>query len=84
MGFAFGALRVRCEDVEYQRCSVNDFYADPVLEIAQLRKGQLAVADHRICPCGNDDVPQLGDLATSDVGRRVWPLTALDQTFEDL
>jgi hypothetical protein len=84
LGFAFDALRVRCEDVEYQRCSVNDLYADLVFEIAQLRKSQLAVTDHRIRPGGNHNVSQLRDLAASDVGRRVWSVAALDQTFENL
>ena len=75
---------MRGEDVEDQRRPVDDLYADPVLEVAQLRERQLAVADDRICAGGNHDVPQLGNLAAPDVGGRVGSVTALDQTFEDL
>jgi hypothetical protein len=84
LGLALSALGVACEDVEDQCCSVDDFHADPVLEIAQLGGRQLSVADHRICACGNHNVAQLGHLAASNVGRRVWSIATLDKTFQDL
>ena len=73
LSLTLGALGVLGEDVEDQRGPVDDLDLDLVLEVAQLRRGQLAVADHRVGAGGDHDVAQLLDLAPADVGGRVGP-----------
>ena len=48
------------------------------------RRGQLAVADHRVGAGGEHHGAQLVDLAAADVGGRVGPAAPLDQPFEHL
>src|SRR4029079_6590559 len=65
------AAGVLGEDVENQRSAVDDLDLDDVLELAQLARCQLTVADDGVGAGRDDDVPQLARLAGADVGRRV-------------
>ncbi len=72
------------EDVEDQRGPVDHLDLDLVLEVAQLRRAELAVADDGVGAGVAHDHPQVVDLARSDVGRRVGLLAALREGVEHL
>ena len=78
------ALRVLGEDVEDQRGPVDDLDLDLVLEVPQLARRQLAVADHRVGSAGPDDLAETLDLAAADVGRGVGAVAALVERVEHL
>ncbi len=70
------------EDVQDQGRAVDDLDLDDVLEVDQLARAQLTVADDGVRARFDDDVPQLLGLAGADVGGRVGLVTALDDAVE--
>ena len=84
LGLAFLALRVLGEDVQDQRGPVDHLDLELVLQVAQLRGGQLAVGDHRVGAERRDQVAQVGHLAGTDEGRRVRLLPPLDHAVQHL
>ena len=70
------------EDVQDQRGPVDDLDPQPLLQVAQLAGGQLAVTDDGVRAGGLDDLDQLLDLAGADVGRAVRVAAALHQRVE--
>ena len=70
------------EDVEDEPGAVDDLHLHDVLEMPQLPGAQLAVADDGVRATGDDEVPQLTRLARADIGRRVGPVTPLDDAIE--
>src|SRR5690606_27881482 len=68
---ALPAARVLGEDVQDQGGAVDDLDPGLLLQVAQLARGQLAVADHRVRAGGGDHVAQFVELAAADVGGRV-------------
>jgi len=80
----FPALRVLGEDVQDERGAVDDLHLGALLQVSQLRRGELAVADHRVGAGGQHGRPQVIHLAAADVGRRIGSAAALDQPFEHL
>ena len=78
------ALGVLGEDVEDQRGPVDDLDLGALLQVAQLGRGQLTVADHRVGAGGEHHRAEVVDLAAADVGGRVGPAAPLDQPFEHL
>jgi hypothetical protein len=75
---------VSSEDVQDQRSPVDHLDLDLILEVTQLSGRELTITDNRVRTGGDHDLPQLGHLAAADVGRRVGPGPALDQSFEHL
>ena len=51
------------KNVEDQRGPVDDLHLDDVLKGAALTGRELAVADDRVGPLGDNDVPQFDGLA---------------------
>ena len=84
VGLAFGRLRVGREDVEDEGGPVDDLDLDLVLQIAELSRAQLAVADHGVGPGRHHDLPELVDLPAPDERRRIGSLPALHQAVQDL
>jgi hypothetical protein len=72
------------EDVQDQRGPVDDLDLDLGLQLAQLGRRELTVADDRVRAGRLDHLGQLQDLAGADVGGRVRPVTPLHEPFEDL
>ena len=84
LGLALAGLGVLGEDVEDQRGAVHHLDLDHVLQVDQLGRGQLPVADHRVGAGLGDDVAQLLGLAGADVGGRVGLVAALGHALEHL
>jgi hypothetical protein len=72
------------EDVEDERRAVDHLDLGPLLQVAQLRRRELAVADHRVGTGRLDHGAQLVDLAPADVGGGVGARAPLNQPFEHL
>lgn len=70
------------EDVEDQGRTVDDLDLDDVFEVDELTRAELTVADDGVRARFDDDVPQLGGLAGTDVGGRVGLVAALDHAVE--
>jgi hypothetical protein len=79
---ALAGLGVLGEDVQDQGRTVDDLDLDHVLELDQLARAQLTVADDGVRAGLDHDVPQLGGLAGADVGGRVRLVAALDDAVE--
>ena len=84
LGLALFALGVLGEDVQNQRGPVDHLDLGLLLQGAQLARGQLAVADHRVGTGVDHHVAQLGHLAATDERGGVRPPAPLDQPFEHL
>ena len=84
LGLALCALGVLREDVEDQGGAVDDLDLDPVLQVAQLRRFEFAVADDGVRPGHLDDLCDLLDLAAADVGGGVGMRAALHEGLEHL
>ena len=80
----FLALGVLGEDVEDQRGAVDDLDLGALLQVAQLRRGQLTVTDDRVGAGGEHHRAKIVDLAAADVRGRVGSGTTLDEPFEHL
>ena len=76
--------RVLREDVQDERGAVDDLDLELLLQLTQLTRRQLTVADHRVRAGRLHHVAQLGDLAGADVRRRVRLVTTLHDAFEHL
>jgi hypothetical protein len=72
------------EDVQDQRGAVDDLDLGLLLQRAELARGQLAVADHRVGTGLDHHVAQLGDLAAADERGGVGVAAPLDQPLEYL
>ncbi len=81
---ALAGLGVLGEDVQDQGRPVDDLDLDHVLQVDQLARGELTVADHGVGAAGGDDVAQVLGLAGTDVGGRVGLVTALDHAVQHL
>ena len=80
---ALPAARVLGEDVEDQPGAVDDLDLDDVLELAQLTRAELTVADHGVGAVLDDHIAQLARLTGADVGRRVGLVAALHEPVDD-
>ena len=83
LGLALLGARVLGEDVEDQRRAVDDLDLDDLLQLPQLARRQLAVADDGVGSDRQHDVAQLLGLARADVGGGVGLVAALDQPVEN-
>jgi hypothetical protein len=81
---ALAAARMLGEDIQNQRGAIDDLYLHDVLELAQLTRAQLAIANHRVRASRSDDFGQFRGLASADVCCRVGPLAPLNETLENL
>ena len=84
LGLALPAARMLGEDIQDQRGPVDDLDVHHAFQVAQLARGELAVADHRVGACRSDDAGQFARLARAHVGGRVDPAAALDEAVEHL
>ena len=84
LGLALPAGRVLGEDVQDQRGPVDDLDLEHLLQLVELARGQLTVADHGVGAGRGDDVADLGGLARADVGGGVRLVAALAHGLEDL
>ena len=79
-GLAAGVLS---EDVEDEPGAIDDLDLDDVLQVAQLPRAQLAIADDRVSACQHDEFAEFARFARPDVRRRIGPITPLDDAIED-
>lgn len=70
------------EDVQDQGRTVDDLDLDDVLEVDELARAELTVADDGVRARLEDDVPQLLGLAGADVRGRVGLVATLGDTVE--
>jgi hypothetical protein len=81
---ALAAPRVLGEDVQDQRGPVDDLDPHDALEVSQLARGELAIADHGVGAGRGDDARELVRLARAHVGGGVDPAAPLDEAVEHL
>ena len=71
------------EDVQDQRGPVDHLDPQSLLQVAQLPRGKLPIADDGVRSGGRHDLGELGDLAGADVGRGVGLRSALHHRVQD-
>ena len=84
LGLALPAAGVLGEDVEDQRGPVDDLDLQHLLQLVELTRGQLAVADHGVGAGRRDDVADLVRLARTHVGGGVGLVAPLADRLEHL
>jgi hypothetical protein len=72
------------EDIEDQRCSVDDECAQPVFDIAKLGGGELIVEDDDVRIDLADGLDDLVELAGPDVGLGMWMSKVLGRRADDI
>ena len=76
------AARVLGEDVEDEPGAVDDLHLDHLLQVTQLARAELSIADDGVGASGDDEIAELPGLAGTDIGRRVGTIATLDHAIE--
>ena len=72
------------EDVENQRCAVENLALENLLEVAALRRGEFLVEHYRVHPFLRTLIGELSSLAGADERRGVHPVEPLRAAPGDL
>ena len=83
LGLALSAAGVLGEDIQDQRGAVDDLDLHHFLQCVQLRRAELAIADHRVGTGRGDDVAQLDGLTGADIGCRIGFVAPLNDALQD-
>ena len=84
LGLGGAGAGVLGKDIQDQGAAVDDFGFDGFFQIADLRRGEVFVEDHRFRLVGIDHLLQLFYLAAADEGGGIQPLPVLHQLIDHL
>ena len=84
LGLALRGFRMGCEDVQDQRGPVHHLHLDEVLQVSQLRRLQVPVADDGVGASDANHIGHFLNLAASDVGRGIRLAPPLHQGLQNL
>ncbi len=79
LDLAFSGNRMRGKDIQDQQCPVNDLALQLLLQVIELHRGKLVVADDAGCLLLPDQVFQLFYFSFSNIGLGMHGLPVLDQ-----